>query len=80
VEELVYLTKQTSVLFNKDQYDKMDMSGMSGMDGEGMDMADDPMFRPYNQMLARGYWYIITGVVVFLLFLRGVEYYQTWAR
>ncbi len=60
--------------------DMSDMSGMSGMDGSGMDMASDPMFRPYNQMLARGYWYIITGVVVFLFLLRGVEYYQTWAR
>jgi hypothetical protein len=45
-----------------------------------MDSASDPMFRPYNQVLARGYWYIITGVVGFLLLLRVVEYYQIWAR
>ncbi|KAE9370484.1 hypothetical protein N431DRAFT_343586 [Stipitochalara longipes BDJ] len=50
------------------------------MDGMGMDSASSPMFRPYNQKLARGYWYIIAGVVFFLLFLRGTEHYQTWAR
>jgi hypothetical protein len=55
----------------------MDMSSMQGM---GMDSASDPMFRPYNQVIARGYWYIIAGVVGFLLLLRGVEYYQTWSR
>ncbi len=53
---------------------------MSSMDGSGMDMASDPMFRPYNQVLARGYWYIITAIVIFILLLRGVENYQTWAR
>lgn len=56
------------------------MSGMSSMEGMGMDSSSDPMFRPYNQVLARGYWYIISGVVGFLLLLRGVEYYQTWSR
>jgi hypothetical protein len=55
----------------------MDMSGMEGM---GMDSASSPMFRPYNQELARGYWYIIAGVIGFLIFVRGLEYYQTWAR
>jgi hypothetical protein len=50
------------------------------MEGMGMDSASDPMFRPYNQVLAREYWYIITGVVGFLLLLRGVACYQTWAR
>jgi hypothetical protein len=53
---------------------------MSSMDGMGMDSASSPMFRPYNQMLARGYWYIIAGVVGFLLLLRGIEYYEVWAR
>jgi len=56
---------------------KMDISGMEGM---GMDSASSPMFRPYNQRLARGYWYIIAGFVGFLLLLRGIEYYQVWAR
>jgi hypothetical protein len=56
------------------------MSGMSGMEGMGMDSASDPMFRPYNQMLAEAYWYIIAGVVGFLLLLKGIEYYQNWAR
>jgi len=55
----------------------MDMSGMEGM---GMDSASSPMFRPYNQRLARGYWFIIAGFVGFLLFLRAIEYYQVWAR
>lgn len=30
---------------------------MSGMEGTGMDMGLDGMFRPLNQMLARMYWY-----------------------
>ncbi|KAF7881571.1 uncharacterized protein EAF02_006259 [Botrytis sinoallii] len=34
------------------------MSGMSG----GMDMGSNMMFRPYNQKLALGYWYIIAGL------------------
>jgi hypothetical protein len=55
----------------------MDMSGMEGM---GMDSASSPMFRPYNQELARGYWYIIAGVIGFLVFVRGLENYQTWTR
>ncbi|PMD59123.1 uncharacterized protein K444DRAFT_531631 [Hyaloscypha bicolor E] len=53
---------------------------MSSMNGMGMDSASSPIFRPYNQTLARGYWYIIGGVVAFLLLLRGIEYYQIWAR
>jgi hypothetical protein len=53
---------------------------MSGMSGMGMDMSADPMFRPYNQVLAQGFWYIIAAVVTFILLLRGVEVYQNWAR
>jgi hypothetical protein len=53
---------------------------MSSMDGMGMDSASSPIFRPYNQTLARGYWYIIGGVVAFLLLIRAIEYYQIWAR
>jgi hypothetical protein len=73
-------TNRLPLLFINDQNDNMDMSGMSSMEGMGMDSSSDPMFRPYNQVLARGYWYIISGVVGFLLLLRGVEYYQTWSR
>ncbi|TAQ89268.1 hypothetical protein B7494_g2395 [Chlorociboria aeruginascens] len=57
-----------------------DMSGMSGMMGEGMDMGSDPMFRTYNQLLAKGYWYIVTFVVVFFILLRAIEYHQNWSR
>jgi hypothetical protein len=53
---------------------------MSGMDGMGMDMSSDPMFRTYNQILARGYWYIFAFVVGILLLLRAIEYYQHWSR
>ena len=53
---------------------------MSGMDGMGMDMSSDPMFRTYNQVLARGYWYIFAAVLVGFLLLRGIEHYQTWSR
>jgi hypothetical protein len=53
---------------------------MSGMSGMGMDMSSDPMFRPHNQVLARGYWYIIAAVVVSILLLRGIDLYQNWAR
>jgi hypothetical protein len=46
----------------------------------GMDMSSDPMFRPHNQVLARGYWYIIAALVVSILLLRGIDLYQNWAR
>ena len=58
----------------------MDMSDMSSLMGSGMDMSSDPMFRTYNQVLARGYWYIIAFVVGIFLLLRAMEYYQTWSR
>ncbi len=53
---------------------------MAGMSGMGMDMSSDGMFFPYNSELARGFWYIIAGVVVFLILLRIVDSYQTWSR
>lgn len=56
---------------------KMDMSSMEGM---GMDMSSDPMFRTYNQILARGYWYIFAFVAGILLLLRAIEYHQNWSR
>lgn len=58
-------------------YDTMDSMMMSGMD---MDSSSDPLFRVFNQKLARGYWYIVAGVVGVILLLRTVEYYQTWSR
>ena len=56
----------------------MDMSGMD-MSG-GMDSSSDPMFRSFNQALAEDYWYIIAGILGFIVLLRGVDYYQTWSR
>ena len=53
----------------------MDMS-MSG----GMEMGSDPLFRTLNQRLARIYWYIIAGLLGFLLLLRAFEYYQIRSR
>jgi hypothetical protein len=50
------------------------------MMGEGMDMGSDPMFRTYNQILARGYWYIVTFVVAVFILLRAIEYHQNWSR
>jgi len=58
----------------------MDMSAMDMMDGTGMDASTDPMFRTYNQVLARGYWYIIAFILGFFLFVRAVDLYQTWSR
>ncbi|KAF4633683.1 hypothetical protein G7Y89_g4425 [Cudoniella acicularis] len=57
----------------------MDML-MSGMSGSGMDMSSDGMFRDYNQVLAQGFWYIIAAVIGFMLLLRGLDFYQNWAR
>jgi hypothetical protein len=58
----------------------MDSSMMSGMDGEGMDMSSDPMFRTFNQVLARGYWYTIASVLGFMVLLRMINFYQAWSR
>jgi hypothetical protein len=58
----------------------MDMSDMSSLMGSGMDMSSDPMFRTYNQVLARRYWYIIAFVVGVFLLLRAMEYYKNWSR
>ncbi|TGO68338.1 hypothetical protein BOTNAR_0026g00250 [Botryotinia narcissicola] len=52
------------------------MSGMSG----GMDMGSNKMFRPYNQKLALGYWYIIAGFVGAVLLCRGFERWRDWDR
>jgi len=52
---------------------------VGGMDGQGMDMSSDGLFRPYNSLLARDFWYINAGVLIFMFFLRAVEFYQSWA-
>lgn len=52
------------------------MSGMSG----GMDMGSNGMFKPYNQKLALGYWYIIAGFVGAVLLCRGFEKWRDWDR
>jgi hypothetical protein len=48
--------------------------------GEGMDMSSSPMFRTYSQALARGYWYIVAGLVGFILLLRAFELYEIRSR
>lgn len=53
---------------------------MSGMSGMGMDMSSDGLFYDYNTALARGFWYIIAGVLVFLVLLQVIDSYQTWSR
>lgn len=47
-----------------------------------MDMGSSSMgvFTEVNMQMARAYWYIIAGVVGFILLLRTLEYYQTWSR
>lgn len=58
----------------------MGMGGM-GMDmGGGMDMSSSGMFRIYNQQLARDYWYIIAGLVGFIMLLRVFEYFELRSR
>lgn len=56
---------------------KMDM-GMSSGTG-GMDMGSG-MFSQDNRALARAYWYIIAGVLAFLLLIRLVNSGQHWLR
>jgi len=54
--------------------ERMNM-GMSGMDS-----GTDPMFRPFNQLLAFAYWKIIAGIVGFILVTRILDFYQVWSR
>lgn len=56
------------------------MSGMSGMNGMGMDMGSDGMFRPHNQMLARTYWYLTAAFFLFACLLSGINTFETWSR
>ena len=56
------------------------MNGMSGMEGTGMDMGSDGLFRPVNQMIARTYWYLIAAFFAFALLLKGVGAIESWSR
>jgi hypothetical protein len=53
---------------------------MGSMMGKGMDMSSNGTFRTYNQILARGNWYVIAFFVGIFLLLRVVEYCQNWSR
>lgn len=53
---------------------------MSGMEGTGMDMGSDGMFRPLNQMLARMYWYLVAAIFASALFLKGLGAFESWSR
>ena len=56
------------------------LNGMSSMEGMGMDMGSDGMFRPVNQMLARTYWYLITAFFALALLLKGFGAIESWSR
>lgn len=56
------------------------MDGMSSMEGMGMDMGSDGMFRPVNQMLARTYWYLVAACFASALLLKGVGVFESWSR
>lgn len=48
--------------------------------GGGMDMGTNFMFTDTNSALARGYWYIVVGVLAFTFSLRVLNYFQTSMR
>ena len=50
------------------------------MEGMGMDMGSDGMFRPVNQMLARTYWYLVAAFFAFAFFLKVVGAIESWSR
>ena len=56
------------------------MDGMSSMEGMGMDMGSNGMFRPVNQVLARTYWYLVAAFFAFALLLKGVGAIESWSR
>ncbi|KAL9131286.1 MAG: hypothetical protein Q9175_006797, partial [Cornicularia normoerica] len=56
------------------------LDSMSGMEGMGMDMGSNGMFRPLNQMLARIYWYLVAAVFAFVLLLKTVDAIESWSR
>ncbi len=51
----------------------MDMSGMSGMSGMGMDMSTASMFTPTNKRIAHIYWYLVVAVVGVLVVRRMID-------
>lgn len=56
------------------------MDGMSSMQGMGMDMGSDGMFRPVNQTIAHAYWYIVAAFFASALLLKGAEAIESWSR
>ena len=56
------------------------LDGMSGMEGMGMDMGSDGMFRPVNQMLARTYWYLVAAFFAFAVLLKAAGAIESWSR
>lgn len=56
------------------------LDGMSDMDGMGMDMGSDGMFRPVNQMLARIYWYLVAAFFASTLLFKSFEAIESWSR
>ena len=53
---------------------------MSSMEGMGMDMGSDGMFRQVNQTLARTYWYLVAAIFGFAMFFKGIEAVESWSR
>ena len=56
------------------------MNGMSSMEGMGMDMGSDGMFRSVNQMLARTYWYLIAAFFASAWLMKVVRAIESWSR
>ena len=56
------------------------LNGMSSMEGMGMDMGSDGMFRPVNQMLARTYWYLIAAFLASAWLMKGVGAFESRSR
>lgn len=56
------------------------LDGMSSMEGMGMDMGSDGMFRAGNQMLARTYWYLVAVFFASALLLTSLGAIESWSR
>lgn len=56
------------------------LDGMSSMEGMGMDMGSDGMFRPVNQMLARTYWYLIVAFFASAFLMKTFGAIESWSR
>lgn len=56
------------------------MHGMSSMEGMGMDMGSNGMFRPVNQTIARTYWYLVAAFFASALLLKGAGAIESWSR